>query len=51
MLKNLLYKNLLIIQCIQKNKIKVIILIDTYITKFDFINKKFAKIICKKLDI
>lgn len=51
MLKNLLYKNLLIIQCTQKNKIKVIILINTYITKFDFMNKKFVKIICKKLDI
>lgn len=49
--KNLFYKNFLIIQYILGNKIKVIILVTIYITRFGFIDKKFAKIICKKLEI
>ena len=33
------------------NKIKAITLVDIYATKFDFINGKFAKIICHILKI
>ena len=30
---------------------KETILVDTYATRFSFINKKFVKIVCKKLEI
>lgn len=33
------------------DKIKRIILIDTYIMRFDFIDGKFMKILCKRLKI
>ena len=51
MLEDLFCENFLTIQCTLGNKIKVITLIDIYTTAFDFINKKFAEIVCKKLEI
>lgn len=50
-LKELFYKSLLIIQCTLSNKIKAITLIDIYDTRFGFVAKEFAKIVCKKLEI
>ena len=49
--KNLFCENPLTIQCTLGNKIKVTILIDTCATRFGFIDKKFAEIVCKKLEI
>ena len=51
MLKNLFYKSFLIIWYILGNKIKAIILIDTCITRFSFIDEKFAENICERLEI
>lgn len=51
MLKNLFCENPLTIQCILGNKIKKTILVNTYSTRFGFINKKFIKIIYNKLAI
>lgn len=39
------------IEYILKNQIKKKILIDIFANGFDFINEKFAKIICKILEI
>lgn len=46
MLKNLFYKNLFAIQYILRNKIEAILLVDTYVTRYSFINKRFVKEIC-----
>ena len=51
MLKNLFYKSFLIIQGTLGNKIKVTLLVDTYITAFGFIAEKFVKIVYKRLGI
>lgn len=47
MLENLFYESLSIIQCILRNKNKTTTLVNTYATKFGFIDKKFMKIVCK----
>lgn len=49
--EDLFCENFLIIQCILDNNINATTLIDTYAIEFDFINKKFARIIYKKLEI
>lgn len=49
--KNLFGKGFFTIKYTLGNKIKVIILVDIYAIDYDFINKKFAKIICQTLDI
>ena len=51
MLKNLFCKSFFTIQYILGNKIKAIILVDTYATEFNFIYEKFIEIIYKKLKI
>ena len=51
MIKDLFYKISLIIQYTLGNKINRAILVDTYATQFDFINEKFAEIICQTLKI
>ena len=51
MLKDLFYESFLTIQYILGNNIKSIIIFDIYATRFGFINEKFIKIICKKLEI
>ena len=51
MSEDLFCKSFLTIQCTLENKIKAIILVDTYTTEFGFIDKKFAEIIYKKLEI
>lgn len=51
MSKNLFHKNPLTIQYIPDNKIKIIILIDTYTTEFSSIDEKFIEIVYKKLEI
>lgn len=43
MFKNLFYKNLFTIEFIPEKKIKAIILANTYINKYNFINKKFVE--------
>ena len=51
MLEDLFYKSSFTIKYILGNKIKAITLVDTYTIRFSFINKKFAKIVYKKLEI
>lgn len=51
MLKNLFYESFLTIKYILGYKIKVKILVNILVTGFSFINEKFAKIICEKLEI
>ena len=51
MQKNLFYKSFFTISYILDNKTKAMTLIETFITEFGFINKKFAEIVCEKLDI
>lgn len=51
MLDNLFYEIFIIIQYILGNKIKAITFIDICTIGFDFINKKFAEIIYKSLEI
>lgn len=46
MLENLFYESLFTIEYILKNKIEAILLVDTYIIEYGFINKKFAKEVC-----
>ena len=50
MLENLFYKSFLNIQYKLGNKIKTTTFVDTYATRFGFINEKFVKIIHKKLE-
>ena len=49
--KNSFYKCFLTIQCTLGNKIKVTTLVDPCAAGFGFINEKFIKIVCKKLEI
>lgn len=49
--KNLFCKSFFIIQYMLNDKINTIILIKIYIIRFGFITEKFAKIVCKKLEI
>ena len=51
MSEDLFCESPLIIWYILGNKIKAITLVDTYATKFDFVNGKFAKIVCHILEI
>lgn len=51
MSKDLFYKSLFTIQYILADKIEVISLVGTYATKYDFINKKFAKKVYQVLEI
>lgn len=49
--KNLFCESFCPIHCTLGNKIKITILVNTCTIEFSFINKKFAKIICKRLKI
>lgn len=49
--KNLFCDSFFTIQNILSNKIKAIIFVNIYATSFSFIHQKFAKIVCKKLEI
>ena len=49
MLEDLFCESLLTIQYILGNKIKITTLVDTCATGFDFINEKFAEMVCKDL--
>ena len=49
--EDLFCKSPLTIQCILGSKIKETILVHIYATGFGFIDKKFAEILCKKLEI
>ena len=49
--KNLFCKSFLTIQCILDKKIKAIRLVDACAIRFGFIKKKFAKIVCERLEI
>lgn len=51
MLENLFCESLFTIQCILGNKIMIIILVNTYATRFVFIDKKFVEIVYKKFEI
>ena len=51
LLKDLFDNSFLTIQYILKNKIYIIILINIYATRFDFINKKFTEIVCQTFKI
>ena len=51
MLEDLFCKSFLTIQYILGNKIKATILVDSCAIGFDFIDKKFAKFIYKRLEI
>lgn len=44
-LENVFYKNFFTFICIQNNEIEIIIFIDTFDARFEFLNKKFVKII------
>ena len=48
---NLFCKSFLTIQFNLCNKIKAKTLVNTYTTRFSFINKEFVKIVYKKLEI
>lgn len=48
---NLFCKSLFIIYCILGNKIKAILLVNTYNTRYGFINKKFVKKVYYILEI
>lgn len=50
-LENLFFESFFIVKYMLKNKINVIILVNTYTTRYSFIDKKFAKIICQTLEI
>ena len=41
----------LTIQCTLGNKIKATTLVDTFATRFGFIDEKFAEIVCEKHEI
>lgn len=49
--KDLFCKSFFIIQCITKNIINAIILVDISTTRYGFINEKFAEIIYQMLKI
>lgn len=51
MSEDLFCRSFFTIQYILGNKINTIILIDIYTTRYGFINKKFAKIFCRTLEI
>ena len=51
LLENLFCESFLIIRCTLDYKINETILVDIYATKFGFIDKKFAKIICQIFEI
>ena len=49
--KHLFCKIFLTIQYILDNKIKAIILVNTCAARYNFIEEKFAKIVCERLEI
>ena len=49
--KDLFYESFFIIQYIQRNKIKAIILADIYANRYDFMDEKFAETVCQVLKI
>lgn len=49
--EDLFCETLLTIECRQGNQIEETTFVNTYITEFGFIDKKFAEIVCKKLEI
>lgn len=51
MLEKLFYKSLLTIQCTLENNIKATKLVNICDTGYGSINKKFMKIVCKKLEM
>ena len=51
MSEDLFSKSFLTVQCILGNKANVITMVDTCTNGYDFIDKKFAKIICQTLEI
>lgn len=49
MSKDLFYKSFFIVQYILKKKINAIILINIYVTGYNFIDKKFTEMVCQTL--
>lgn len=49
--KDLFWKSLFTIQYILADKIIVIVLANIYTTRYDFIDKKFVKIVCQVLKV
>ncbi len=49
--KDLFCKSFFTVECILENKFNSIILVDTYATEYDFIDEKFAEIVCQMLEI
>lgn len=51
MLENIFYERLFIILYTLGNKVKVILLTNTFATRYSFINTKFVKKVCQVFEI